>query len=64
MSLFSSSELLERTTTTLEKHSVTIFGTSGKIMSFGSFGHKNNQFKSPRYVTTSPGNGLCRLFVF
>ena len=47
--------------TRLEKHSVTIFGTSGKILSFGSFGHKNNQFKSPRYVTTSPGNGLLYL---
>ena len=33
-----------------------VFGATGKQFSFGSFGHKNDQFKSPRYVTTSPDN--------
>jgi tripartite motif-containing protein 2/3 len=37
-----------------EKHNVTIFGNTGKLLSFGGFGHRNDQFKSPRYVTTSP----------
>ena len=44
--------------TDLEKNSVTVFGATGKLFSFGSFGPKNDQFKSPSYVTTGPDNRI------
>lgn len=44
--------------TDMEKNSVTVFGATGKLFSFGSFGPKNDQFKSPGYVTTGPDNRI------
>jgi len=41
-----------------DKHNITVFGSQGKLFSFGSFGHRNDQFKSPRFVTTSPENNI------